>query len=91
MPYTLQTSPKPATEALGKTRIQESSGRRLTSRGDAAVYEDTLNGCPARSTNTAGVDDAADISAVNPRAYRPTQLHPAGLHLIQHTAPQLHL
>ena len=40
------------------------------------MYEDTLNGCPARSTNTAGVDDAADISAVNPRAYRPTQLTP---------------
>ena len=43
---------------------------------NAAVYEDTLNGCPARSTNTAGVDDAANINANNPRAYRPTQLTP---------------
>lgn len=40
------------------------------------MYEDTLNGCPARSTNTAPVDDAADINANNPRAYRPTQLTP---------------
>ncbi len=41
-----------------------------------AVYEDTLNGCPQRSTSTASIDDATSISASNPRPYRPSPLTP---------------
>jgi hypothetical protein len=39
------------------------------------VYEDTLNGCPSRSTNPA-LNYAANISSSNPRAYRPTGMTP---------------
>ena len=42
----------------------------------AAVYEDTLNGCPTRSTNTASINDATSISTANPRPYRPGPLTP---------------
>ena len=42
----------------------------------SAVYEDTLNGCPSRSTNTASINDATSISTANPRAYRPGPLTP---------------
>ena len=42
----------------------------------AAVYEDTLNGCPTRSTNTASINDATSISSTNPRPYRPGPLTP---------------
>lgn len=42
----------------------------------AAVYEDTLSGCPTRSTNTASINDATSISSANPRAYRPGPLTP---------------
>lgn len=41
-----------------------------------AVYEDTLNGCPTRSTNTASINDATSISTTNPRPYRPGPLTP---------------
>lgn len=40
-----------------------------------AVYQDTLNGCPTRSTNPA-VNDAARINSTNPRAFRPTGMTP---------------
>ncbi|KAK9917889.1 hypothetical protein WJX75_009307 [Coccomyxa subellipsoidea] len=41
----------------------------------AHLYQDTLNGCPTRSTNSA-VNDAARINSTNPRAYRPTGMTP---------------
>ena len=41
-----------------------------------AVYEDTLNGCPQRSTSTASINDATSISSTNPRPYRPGPLTP---------------
>ena len=40
-----------------------------------AVYQDTLNGCPTRSTNPA-VNDATRINSTNPRAFRPTGMTP---------------
>ncbi|CAL5230081.1 g13538 [Coccomyxa viridis] len=42
----------------------------------AHLYEDTLSGCPTRSTNTASINDATSISSANPRAYRPGPLTP---------------
>ena len=39
------------------------------------MYEDTLSGCPSRSTNTA-LNDPTRISSANPRAYRPTGMTP---------------
>ena len=45
-------------------------------RDGCAVYEDTLNGCPRRSTSTASINDATSITATNPRPSRPTQLTP---------------
>ena len=41
-----------------------------------AVYEDTLNGCPQRSTSTASINDATSISSSSPRPYRPGPLTP---------------
>ena len=40
------------------------------------VYQDTLNGCPSRSTNLADVNNASAISSSNPRPYRPTAMTP---------------
>ena len=76
VPHSWQAFVKVCPFPHSETRSQEFPGSKLTPWADAAVYEDTLNGCPSRSTNTAGVDDAAAINANNPRAYRPTQLTP---------------